>query len=114
MTFHDLFEEWLAYKSNLVNSNNTIVRHRQHYRKYFEPSKLDGKRIGLVNDLLLETICNHIVRDYNMSRKEWNNVKTILNGMFDYALRKHYLTENPMQSVSIYVKYRQVILSFLL
>ena len=36
-------------------------------------------------------------------------MKTILNGMFDYAIRKHYLTENPMLNVSIYVKYRQVV-----
>ena len=109
MTFHDLFEEWLVYKSGLVNSNNTIIRHRQHYKKYFLKSELDAKRISQVTDLMLETLCNGIVKSYNLSRKEWNNVKTILNGMFDYAIRKHYLTKNPMLNVSIYVKYRQVV-----
>ena len=46
---------------------------------------------------------------YKRQRKEWCNAKTILNGMFSYAVRKKYLGENPMSSVQILVKYRQVV-----
>ena len=42
LTFHELYEEWLEYKKGVANSPNTIKRHKQHYRKYFEPSLLDG------------------------------------------------------------------------
>ena len=49
------------------------------------------------------------MKEYNLSRKEWCNIKTILNGMYLYALRKKYLTENPMDKVQIYVKYRQIV-----
>lgn len=40
LTFYGLYEEWLAYKVTVTNSSNTIKRHKQHYRKYFEPSVL--------------------------------------------------------------------------
>lgn len=40
LTFNRLFDEWLEYKKAMTNSVNTIKRHRQHYAKYFEPSKL--------------------------------------------------------------------------
>ena len=38
-----------------------------------------------------------------------NYKKPILNGMYQYAIRKKYITENPMDSVVIFAKYRQVV-----
>ena len=109
LTFHELYEEWLGYKKGVTNSPNTIKRHKQHYRKYFEPSLLDGRKIRHMDELLLETECNRIVKDFNLPRKEWCNIKTILNGMFEYAVRKKYLAENPMDKVKILVKFKQVV-----
>lgn len=109
LTFEMLFEEWITYKSTVVNSQNTIKRHRQHYKKYFQDLSLATKKIKNIDELELESICNNIVRDNNMSRKEWTNVKTILNGMYQYAIRKKYITENPIDSVVIFAKYRQVV-----
>ncbi len=109
LTFHELYEEWLDYKKSVSNSPNTIKRHGQHYRKYFEPSLLHNGKITKVDELLLETECNRIIREFNLSRKEWTNIKTILNGMFEYAVRKKYLTNNPLEKVQILVKFKQVV-----
>lgn len=109
LTFANLFEEWLDYKKELAGSPNTITRHKQHFKKYFEPSKLHNMKLKQIDSLLLETECNRIVREFNLARKEWTNVKTILLGMFEYAMRKKYISVNPMNDVKILVKYRQVI-----
>lgn len=109
LTFHELYEEWLEYKKGVANSPNTIKRHKQHYRKYFEPSLLDGRKLRYIDELLLETECNRIVKDFNLPRKEWCNIKTILNGMIEYAVRRKYLAENPMDKVKILVKFKQVV-----
>ncbi len=109
LTFASLFEEWLDYKKELAGSPNTITRHKQHFKKYFEPSKLHNMKLKQIDSLLLETECNRIVREFNLARKEWTNVKTILLGMFEYAMRKKYLTVNPMNDVKILVKYRQIV-----
>ena len=109
ITFHELYEEWLEYKQTVTNSPNTIKRHTQHYRKYFEPSILHSRKIRRIDELLLESECNRIVREFNLPRKEWTNVKTILNGMFSYAVRKKYLIMNPMENVQILVKFRQLV-----
>lgn len=108
-TFYKLYLEWLEYKTPLTNSYNTIKRHRQHYIKYFEPSKLHDMKLSAIDTLILETECNRIVKEFNLSRKDWVNAKTILNGMFDFARRKKYITENPLEDVRISVKYRQVV-----
>lgn len=109
ITFFKLYEEWLDYKTPLANSPNTIKRHRQHYEKYFKCSKLHEMKLESIDTLILETECNKIVKAHNLSRKEWVNAKTILNGMFDYAKRKKYIEENPLPDMKIIVKYRQVI-----
>lgn len=109
LTFNRLYEEWLSYKATVTNSPNTIKRHKQHYRKYFEPYALHEMKIKKIDELVLEQECNRIVKDFSLSRKEWCNIKTILNGMYTYAVRKRYITENPMDKVQIYVKYRQII-----
>ena len=109
MIFYKLYEEWLEYKATVTNSANTIKRHKQHYRKYFEVSILHEMKIKKIDELILEQECNRIVKDFNLSRKEWCNIKTILNGMYTYAVRKKYLAENPMEKVQIYVKYRQIV-----
>lgn len=109
MTFYELYEEWLEYKQTVTNSPNTIKRHKQHYHKYFEPSALHSRKIKQIDELLLESECNRIIREFNLPRKEWCNAKTILNGMYSYAIRKKYLVENPMDMVQILVKFKQVV-----
>ncbi|MCR5321725.1 MAG: site-specific integrase [Lachnospiraceae bacterium] len=108
-TFHDLFEEWILYKEQVTASPNTIVRHKQHYNKYLLTSKLDNTKVPKISELLLETECNRIVKEFSLSNKEWVNVKTILNGMYEYARRMKYIPENPMQNIRITVKFRQII-----
>lgn len=109
MTFYGLYKEWLQYKTGITNSPNTIKRHEQHYNKYLAPSVLHSKKIKQIDELLLETECNRIVKEFNLPRKEWGNIKTILNGMYSYAVRKKYLTENLMNKVEIHVKFKQVV-----
>ncbi len=109
MTFYELYLEWLEYKKTVANSQNTIKRHEQHYRKYFEPSILHKMKVKRIDELMLETECNHIIREFNLPRKEWGNVKTIINGMFEYAVRKKYISVNPMEKVQILVKFKQVV-----
>lgn len=109
LTFNNLYEEWVDYKATITNSPNTIKRHRQHYKKYLESSLLHKKKLSQIDELLLEKECNRIVKDFNLSRKEFCNLKTILLGMFDYALRKKYVLANPMHKVQIHIKFRQIV-----
>lgn len=108
LIFSGLFEEWLEYKKTVTGSPNTIKRHVQHYRRYFERSKLHDMPVCQIDTLTLESECNRIVKEYNMSRREWNNVKIILTGSFEYAVRKKYIKDSPMDKVKILVKFKQV------
>lgn len=109
LTFSELYSEWIQYKETITNSSATIRRHGQHFNKYFvnEKSKLLKMDIAKIDKLTLQSECNRLVKKYNMTRREWQNVKTIVSGMFEYAFDKHLLKENPCEKLKITVKYRQ-------
>lgn len=108
-TFYDLFQNWLKYKKTITDSPNTILRHKQQYRKYLQTSSLHEKKISKITELQLEEECNRIVKEFKLSRKEWTNLKTILRGMYFYAVRNGDLKVNLMEKVQIHVKFRQVV-----
>lgn len=107
-SLESLYKPWLDYKKNITNSPNTITRHKQHYKKYFQGSKIFGKDITKIKRTELNEFCNNIVKKNNLTMKEWVNVKTVLNGIFEYACDNEYIQSNPMDRVKITVKYRQV------
>ena len=109
MTFEDLFREWLEYKKEVSNSPNTPMRHEQRYLKYLKPSAFNNMSIRAISELMLERESNRIVREFNLSSKEWCNVKTIINGVYKYAIRQGYIDANPMDRVEISVKFRQIV-----
>ena len=109
MVFDRLFYEWLDYRKEVSSSPNTPMRHKQRYLKYLKPSVLSSQTLNHISELMLERECNKIVKTYNLSSKEWVNVKTILTGMFKYAIRRGYIKHNPMEKVEISVKFRQIV-----
>lgn len=48
-------------------------------------------KLTAIDTFILETECNRIVKEFDLTRKAWVNTKTILNGMFDYSKRKKYI-----------------------
>lgn len=106
LTMEKLFREWLAYKECITDSKNTIRRHEQHWKKYF--AALGSKKVVSYDRLELQRECNFLVKENNLTFKEWQNIKTILSGMFDYASEKGYINSNIMRDIKITVKFRQV------
>ena len=108
-TLYDVYEEWLVYKTGITASRNTIRRHEQHYNRYLKDLDIMSMDIRDIDYLTMQAVCNGIVREHNMTSKEWVNLKTVVGGMFAYAEEKGYISDNPMRRVKITVKYRQVV-----
>lgn len=108
LKFGDVYTEWLEYKTAVTNSPNTITRHKQHYAKYFKDSELDKAEIQKIDVLMLNRICNSLIKDNNLTRKEWNNIKTIIKGVFFLATEKKYIREDITLKINITVKFRQI------
>ena len=107
LTLGHLFEEWIEYKSTITESPNTIRRHEQHWNKYFK--EWSSKKLKTFDKLELQKQCNLLIKKNSMSSKEWQNIKTILNGIFGFAYDKGYISINPMKEIKITTKFRQIV-----
>lgn len=94
-SMEEVFKKWIPYKRTLTNSENTIQRHINHWKKYFEGTDIVKKSMTNIDVMLF-------------TRKEWQNLKTIINGIWTYAFRSGVIKLNPWETVKITVRFRQV------
>lgn len=43
----------------------------------------------------LESWANSMIKDNDMTRKEWQNIKTVISSIWDYAFRSGIILSNP-------------------
>ena len=108
LTLQGLYEEWLAYKTTITDSPNTITAHRKHWRRYFDGTELFQKPIQDITPNDLNTWANQLIKQYNLSAHQWQTIKTIPKQMFEYAQSKGYITINLFPQIKITVKFRQI------
>lgn len=107
-TMSQIFKKWIPYKRTITSSENTIQRHINHWKKYFEGTEIVGKPMSDIDVLLLESWANSLIKEHNLTRKEWQNLKTIIGGIWSYAFKTGIIKTNIWELVKITVKFKQV------
>ena len=106
-SLNTLYNIWLQKKSEVTESRNTIVRHKQHYAKYFKDTEFFKRDIRKITLDELEIFCNQLVKQYQLTSKEWTNIKIILKGVYEVAIRQQIISRNLFEEMKIGVKFRQ-------
>lgn len=107
-TMSQIFKKWIPYKRTITSSENTIQRHINHWKKYFEGTEIADIPMSNIDGLLLESWANDLIKEHNLTRKEWQNLKTIIGGIWSYAFKTGIIRTNIWESVKITVKFKQV------
>ncbi|MDR1549543.1 MAG: hypothetical protein LBT06_13290 [Hungatella sp.] len=108
LTMADIFKEWIPFKRSITNSENTIYRHINHWRRYCKNCNIVRMPMKNINAIQLDSWANSMIKDNNMTRKEWQNIKTVISGIWDYAYRSGIILSDPWLSIKISVKFRQI------
>jgi len=48
----------------------------------------ERNRFYKITFIILEEWANGLIKKYSMTRKEWQNIKTVISGIFKYAIIK--------------------------
>lgn len=87
----DLFKTWLDYKLRLKEiEKSTVDRYEYDYNRHikgtrFEELAIDEVTEDDITDFLLDCLC-----EKQFTSKAFNNLKTLISGMFKFAKKKHY------------------------
>jgi len=111
-TISDLYVLWMKKREKQSNDGiidiKTVKRDEQHWRKYYVGNKLVTIPIRKITTKMLNDFLNDSIVAFKLSRKEFNNMKTILNAVFQLAIDKELISINPLINVHTDVKFRSI------
>ena len=101
LIFSTYFANWLMnYKSTIVKPP-TIQRNFDDYSKYIKGKEIDSMKIDKITRMDIKKCLNEAINEYHLTRKSLNNLKSIFNGMFNYAYDVNDITSNPTLNLKI-------------
>lgn len=101
LLFKNYFPHWLLeYKSTYVKAG-TLQRNNDDYKKFIKGTFIDSKRITDITSLDLEKFLNNAINEHQLTRRSFNNLNSIFNGLFAYALKAKDIEKNPTVDLEI-------------
>lgn len=111
-TISDIYEMWIKKREKQALDEmidlKTVKRDEQHWRKYYAKSKLVTIPVKKITTRMLNDFLNDSITTFKFSRKEFNNMKTILNAVFQIVIDRDILSVNPLLNTHMDVKFRSI------
>ncbi|MDF2804530.1 MAG: site-specific integrase [Anaerocolumna sp.] len=111
-TISDLYEVWVEKREKQVLDEmidlKTVKRDEEHWEKYYAGTKLVTTPVKKITTKMLNEFLNASITTFKLLRKEMNNMKTILNAVYQLAMDMEILTVNPLLNVRTDVKFRTI------
>jgi len=98
ITLTELFNLWLIKHALIKKEHSSIVRDKQCYRDYIQPS-LGSMNLADIVPVDINCMINKLFSMKRLSNKSVNNVLSTLRTLLNYSVKKHYLQSTPMNAV---------------
>lgn len=100
-TFKSCYEAAKALRTKRTKKNNkryslenTINRMDSDYKRFFEGTEFELKEIGEITKEDVEEFIEDALTRFDLRKKGFNNLKSLLKKTFDYAFKEYYTAEN--------------------
>lgn len=101
LVFSAYFVNWLLnHKATQVKAP-TIQRNYDDYKKFIKGTLLDSMKITDIKRRHIKSLLNDIINEHHLTRKSLNNIKSLFNGVFAYAINQEDIFINPMLNLVI-------------
>lgn len=109
LTLNDLFPEWKdeRLKDKSVNIK-TVRRDNEHWNKYYIDNSIIHVQIPKVTTKMLSDFFNSTITKFNLSNREYNNMKSIMIALMRIAIDEEIIATNPLNGIYIKPKFRAV------
>lgn len=101
LTFENVFEEWYTTVYRDKVRKTTYSRTITDYNRFLQGTKFSKKPISAIKTLDIESFIHKAIIDNKLREQGYKNLKSLLNGVFKYVLKKGYMNDNPMELVKI-------------
>lgn len=95
----NIFEKWIIDKQKF-RSSETISRNKSDWNKYLKDNPIVKKPIQDITPYELLAFYREMVGDGKMTQRCFNNVKSIVNEVYDYAVGNNIVSTNVSKNLS--------------
>ncbi len=101
ITLKAAYEEWLIFRRDYTSvKNKTIKENMNDWKKFFANTELAYMPIKDITPKILIKFFRKITKDRNITYKRISNARSILNGIFSWAIEEELVTHNPVSDVN--------------
>ena len=106
-TFKKVFElvqeektRYVKDPEKLLSVRNTIQRNKSEYTRFFSDTAIEQKYIDEITERDLDDICVMNLRRYDMRKKAFLSMRSIMKSIFDLAFYQRWIDDNPYLRVN--------------
>ena len=110
--FNTVQAERLKYikdPERLLSVQNTIKRNYDLYNRYFDDTEFELKEIGNITKEDIEDFCYTTLQRYDMSKKAFLNLRSVLNSVLKYSYEEYWILDNPYTRIN-FAKYNDMLI----
>lgn len=100
LTFGKFSKEWLKYYKNTVKET-TFSRTMGTYKRFMPSCSLANKDIRKIKMLDVKKYLQNTIKKEELLEQAYKNLKSLLNGIFTYALEQEIINKNPMNGMKV-------------
>lgn len=101
VTLKSLYPEWLEKRANENVKSLTIRRNMNHWDKYYASNEIVNISLSRLTSERIENFLYQVIRDYDITVKELNNMKFIIKDILAMAKRRKLIYDNPFDDVEV-------------
>lgn len=99
-TLRELYEEWMIYRRDETSAKNaTIRKNKMEWDKFYKISVLADMKVTDIKPIDLIRFFRKLTKDREYTRKCITNIRSLLSGIFSYAVEEEIITHNPILDV---------------
>lgn len=97
----ELYKEWMIYRRDETAAKaGTIRKNRAEWNKFYEHSVLADMNVTDIRPIDLIRFFRKLTKDRTYTRKCVTNLRSLLSGIFSYAVEEEIITHNPILDVN--------------
>lgn len=101
-TMQKLFEVWIIWKRDDYGAEDkTLTEYRNDWKRFEKTAGLSKAKIESINKKFLNQFFLDITRGHAITKRRLTNIKSILNGLFKFAIDKDIISINPASMIDI-------------
>ena len=100
-SFKTRFSVWIERQKDCGRSDNTILKYKSDYRRFFEGYPIENLNIQDIDDVVLSRHIIQVLTDKQIPWRAFKDIMGYTSGVYDKAVRDKFIPENPFKYIDL-------------